>query len=294
MRKKLIQLIRGTQSDHKQGAILRIITINIAVFTVVIVISFFTFLFDSLPAWENILSYTSLPSKISLFLYQPWSLLTFQFFHSISNPFHILFNMLWLYWFGRIFNFYFGNWRVWFLYLTGGMFGGILFILAYNIFPVFIGHSSYLIGASAGISAIVIALAFYMPNFEVFTLIGPIAMKWIALITILLDIALTPNGFNAGGHIAHLGGAFWGLIFMILYKKDFDLSQWLPFQSNHKHAPKVKIIDTNHSSQPNSIKGQKKKPTQQEIDRILDKIAEQGYDKLTQEEKQTLFYFSQE
>lgn len=290
MRKKLIQLIRGTQSDQKQGAILRIITINIAIFSIVIFISFVTFLFSSLSAWENIISYLSLPSRISVFLYQPWSLLTFQFLHSISNPFHILFNMLWLYWFGRIFNFYFGNWRVWFLYLTGGMFGGILFIISYNIFPVFAGQSSFLIGASAGISAIVIALAVYMPNFEVFTLFGPIALKWIALITILFDIALAPNGFNAGGHIAHLGGALWGMFFMLLYKRDFDLSQWLPFQSKHKHIPKVKIL----TPQSLNSKGEKQKPSQQEIDRILDKIAEQGYDKLTQEEKQTLFDASQE
>jgi membrane associated rhomboid family serine protease len=289
MRKKLIQLIKGNY-DNRQAAVIQIITINILLFSIVVLLTFAFFLFNELSIIENFIKHFYLPSNFTEFLFQPWSIISFQFFHSLGNPFHIIFNLLWLYWFGRTFNFYFGGKRVWFLYLMGGMIGGILFMVSYNIFPVFKGHHTYLIGASAGVTAIVIALATYMPNFEIFTLLGPIKLKWIAFITILMDFAMTPSGFNSGGHIAHLGGGLFGFLYMYSYKKNIDFSElFINFFKKKSFQPKMKIIN------PSSAKNHKvEKPTQQEIDRILDKIAAQGYDKLTKEEKQTLYNASKD
>jgi len=290
MRKKLIQLIKGNY-DNRRAAVIQIITINILLFSIVVLLTFAFFLFNELSIIENFIKHFYLPSNFTEFLFQPWSIISFQFFHSLGNPFHIIFNLLWLYWFGRTFNFYFGGKRVWFLYLMGGMIGGILFMVSYNIFPVFKGHHpTYLIGASAGVTAIVIALATYMPNFEIFTLLGPIKLKWIAFITILMDFAMTPSGFNSGGHIAHLGGGLFGFLYMYSYKKNIDFSElFINFFKKKSFQPKMKIIN------PSSAKNHKvEKPTQQEIDRILDKIAAQGYDKLTKEEKQTLYNASKD
>jgi membrane associated rhomboid family serine protease len=289
MRKKLIQLIKGNY-DNRRAAVIQIITINILLFSIVVLLTFAFFLFNELSIIENFIKHLYLPSNFTEFLFQPWSIISFQFFHSLGNPFHIIFNLLWLYWFGRTFNFYFGGKRVWFLYLMGGMIGGILFMVSYNIFPVFKGHHTYLIGASAGVTAIVIALATYMPNFEIFTLLGPIKLKWIAFITILMDFAMTPSGFNSGGHIAHLGGGLFGFLYMYSYKKNIDFSElFINFFKKKSFQPKMKIIN------PSSAKNHKvEKPTQQEIDRILDKIAAQGYDKLTKEEKQTLYNASKD
>jgi|YNPMSStandDraft_2_1061718.scaffolds.fasta_scaffold02399_4 membrane associated rhomboid family serine protease len=291
MRKKLIQLIQGNY-DQKQAAVIQIITLNVIFFSLSVLLSFIFFLFNELTTIISFLRYFYLPSDFSDFIHQPWSLLTFQFFHSLENPFHIVFNLLWLYWFGRTFNFYFGGKRVWFLYLLGGIVGGLIFMIAYNVFPVFTRYqqTTYLLGASAGVTAIVIALATYMPNFEVYTLLGSIKLKWIALITILMDFALTPNGFNSGGHIAHLGGAFFGFLYMFAYQKNIDLSNFIKWFQKKSYQPKIKII--NSYSQNQSSKSTK--PTQQEIDRILDKIAAQGYDQLTQEEKQTLYNASKD
>ncbi len=289
MRKQLIQLIKGNY-DNKQAAVIQIIMINIILFTIFVLTTFFFFLFNELSTVENFFKYFYLPSSFTEFLYQPWSILSFQFLHSLKNPFHILFNLLWLYWFGRTFNFYFGNQRVWFLYLVGGVFGGILFMLSYNIFPVFKGYHTYLIGASAGVTAIVIALATYMPNFEVFTILGPIKLKWIAFITLIMDFAMAPSGLNSGGHISHLGGAFMGFLYMYYYQKDKDFAVfWVNLFKKKSYKPNMKIINWD-DAQKKSVNNKKSdKPSQQEIDRILDKIAAQGYDKLTKEEKQTLY-----
>ncbi len=290
MRKQLIQLIKGNY-DNKQAAVIQIITVNLVLFTLIAFTTFLLFLFNELDSIENFIQHFYLPSNFTEFIYQPWSIISFQFLHSLKNPFHIFFNLLWLYWFGRTFNFYFGNHRVWFLYLASGIIGGMLFMVSYNVFPVFKGNSAYLIGASAGVTAIVIALATYMPNFEVFTLLGSIKLKWIALITVIMDFAMAPNGFNAGGHIAHIGGALFGFIYMYLYQKNKDISfYFLKWFEKKSYRPNLKITHFDQSNKSSKIE----KPTQQEIDRILDKIAAQGYDKLTKEEKQTLYNASKD
>lgn len=293
MRKHLIQLIKGNY-DNKYAAVIQIIMVNIILFTLLVIAVFILFLFKQHSWLEKLLIHFYLPSQFSEFITHPWSIISFQFLHSLNNPFHILFNLLWLYWFGRIFNFYFGNYRVWFLYLVGGIMGGILFMLFYNVFPVFEGQVTYLIGASAGVTAIVIALATYLPNFEVFTLLGPIKLKWIAFITIILDFAMAPNGFNSGGHIAHLGGALFGFFYIYFYQKGMDFALYfINFWKSNSYKPNFRMINfENKNTQKSSLSPEK--PSQQEIDRILDKIAEHGYDKLTKEEKQTLYNASKD
>ncbi len=291
MKKKILQLIRGSY-DNKHAAVIQIIMINIAIFSIVVLTNFIFFLFNQLTFVEKFFKYFYLPSNLEKFLFQPWSLITFQFLHSLKNPFHIIFNLLWLYWFGRMFNFYFGNQRVWFLYLTGGIVGGVLFMISYNTFPVFYGYTAYLIGASAGVTAIVIALATYLPNFEVFTILGPIKLKWIAFITILMDFAMTTNGLNAGGNISHLGGALLGFLYMYFYQKNNDWASFFINFSKKSYKPNIRIV--NFEKKNPSTNNPSEKPTQQEIDRILDKIASQGYDKLTKEEKQTLYNASKD
>lgn len=291
----------------------QIIAINVAIFLVTGVLYVFLFLFNKLNIYHQYIKYVELPASISHLIYQPWSLFTYMFLH--SGIFHILFNMLWLYWLGRTLSEYQGESKVWYTYIFGGLFGGIAFITAYNIFPVFspILHQSYAVGASAGVMAILAALATLIPNQRiVLFLFGEIKMKWFALIIFAIDFLMI-GSHNSGGHIAHIGGAIWGAIYILMLKKGIDM--YLPFQRffirlsylRTPNKPKIKVIHSTYSveyqTKGKSITDTREKiqlshteeveetPSQEEIDRILDKILEKGMNSLTKKEKDTLAKF---
>jgi membrane associated rhomboid family serine protease len=242
------------------------------------------------------IDWLALPASFGQFLSRPWTLITYMFLH--YELFHILFNMLWLYSFGRIFLEYHQPRKLLCIYLFGGITGGVFFMAAYNFFPYF-QHAiafSQLLGASAAVIAIVIATAVYVPNHVInLILIGPVKIKWIALFSVVLYV-VNLTGDNAGGNFAHLGGAFWGLLYMSMLKSGYDLSA----RSGHFFdrlftwsKPKKKLkVKYNSGNYRDYGYNRSKKAQQEEVNRILDKISNSGYDSLTGEEKEMLFKMS--
>jgi membrane associated rhomboid family serine protease len=224
---------------------------------------------------------------------QPWSIITYMFVH--ENFMHILFNMLILFWTGKIFCEFLGSRKIVVTYILGGISGALLYILAYNIFPVFSNavELSKLIGASAGVIAVLVAIATLAPDYTIhLILFGPVRLKYVALFLVLLYLISIPDG-NAGGNISHLGGAIFGFIYTSLLKKGSDIGLWLEnlidfIMKLFQPSQRIKIIHKSPFS--NSKDGTKpSQPRQEVIDSILDKISRSGYSSLSKEEKETLF-----
>jgi len=240
----------------------------------------------------QILSWLALPASFDLFIRRPWTILTYMFLH--FDFLHILFNVLWLYWFGRIFLEYHNQQKLLSLYLTGGFAGGIAYILAYNLIPVFQNSISQvqLLGASASVIAIVIAIAVYVPNHLIHLLfIGPVKIKWIAFVSVLLYV-INLSGDNAGGNFAHLGGVLWGWIYMSQLMAGRNITgrfdrMTYSFFSWFKPRRKLKI--KYNAPNPEYDYNRSKLIQQDEINRVLDKIGKSGYDSLTFDERETLF-----
>ena len=192
---------------------------------------------------------------------------------------HVLFNLLWLYWMGNIFLEYIGSRQLLFVYIMGGMCGGILFVLLSEFI-----NSSFLIGASASVMAIVVAIAVLLPEYTIHLMfIGPVRLKYVALISFILTTVIDLSQ-NTGGKIAHVGGALFGYLYMVQYKKGNDISKLFTSlfkKSNMKVAYKKNISDDDYSI--NKIALQKR------VDAILDKISKSGYESLNKEEKEVLF-----
>ena len=250
--------------------------------------------------FNDLINYLSLPASVSQLVKQPWSIISYMFLH--VDFFHILFNMLWLYWFGKIFLDYLNGRQLLWVYLLGGLTGGVFFIGAYNIFPVFavsIPHA-YALGASASIMAIVAAIASLIPEYTLnLMFIGKVKLKHIAIFTVVIDFLLIKSD-NPGGHIAHLGGMAWGLIYTLFYLKQQNktsvlgqISQSLHHLFSHKHKPKFKVY---HNERPLNDEDYNinKKAQQEKIDKILEKISKSGYSSLTKEEKELLFRSSKQ
>ncbi|GAB3821392.1 rhomboid family intramembrane serine protease [Pontibacter rugosus] len=250
------------------------------------------------------LYYLSLPSEPMAFLFKPWTLITYFFTH--EGFFHILFNMLNLYWFGMIITEYLGSRKLLSLYVLGGIAGGILYMIMYNVMPVFVERniSGLLIGASASVLAIVVAAATLLPNYTLnLLIIGPVKIKWIAAALVLMSWALADDsGGNAGGNIAHLGGALLGWVFIKQLQRGNDLGRPVLavtdfFTNLFKRKPKLRVSHRRATSSArtngSTTTSRPGTPDQNEIDRILDKISSSGYESLSKEEKQKLFQASQ-
>jgi len=212
-----------------------------------------------------------------------WTPLTYMFMH--DGIFHILFNMLWLYWFGQIFEEYLGKKRTLGLYLLGGFTGAALFILSFNTFPFFThanaAYYSSMVGASASVMAIMVATATLLPDYTISLIfIGPVKLKWLILAFIVIDF-LGIVGPNAGGEIAHIGGGLMGYIYIKQVQRGND---WIGSMANmFKPKSKLKVVSKNPSKNSSDF------PRQEEIDLILDKISQSGYDSLNKQEKEILF-----
>jgi membrane associated rhomboid family serine protease len=298
------------KDSFKRGTSLtKLIYINLAVFIFVKLVFVIFFLFTpSLGDFhtKNIyfqqvyLKYLMLPASLGQLLVRPWGVISYMFLH--FEFFHILFNLLWLFWFGRIFLKYLTDKQLLSTYIIGGLTGAFLFILAYNLLP---GLNYELdvaqaLGASASVTAIVIAVSFYAPNYTVYIpFIGPVKIKYIAIIFIITDL-LQIASTNAGGHIAHLGGALYGFLFAAQLKKGKDSGKFFNtimdrLASVFKPRNKMKVMYRKTSKGMNDLEYNKVKAIhQKEIDRILDKIAKSGYDSLSKSEKETLFKMSKQ
>lgn len=290
----------------RQGNILyRLILINVAVFVVCGLAFVGYMLFTRGQSVEtlravfdaSVMKYLMLPSLPAELLRRPWTLVTYMFTH--TSLFHILFNMLVLYWFGRIFLQYLKEKQFLSTYLLGGLTGAGLYILFFNLFPgleQFLGRP--MLGASAAIMAIVIAIAFYVPDYTLYMLfIGQVKLKYIALFFILIDVLMIGSD-NGGGHIAHLGGALYGFFFIRRFKQGKDAGLWLSKLLDRaaaliKPRPRLNVTYRKGSRPADDLEYNRQKVQEQkEIDRILDKIAKGGYESLTRQEKETLFRMS--
>ncbi|AEV32144.1 putative membrane protein [Owenweeksia hongkongensis DSM 17368] len=281
------------RTSFKQGdALTRLILVNLAVFVVFLLLRIIGFLFQIQLA-DIFTQWTALPSNLGTLATRPWTLFTYMFLH--EGFLHILFNMLWLYFGGRLFMEYMGGRRLLSTYILGGLAGGILYIIAYNLFPSFseavvISNNR---GASAGVMAIVIGVATYAPRYPVKIFFTLNAQLWmIAAAALLMDLIYLGDGNNAGGHIAHLGGALFGYLSVSQLKNGKDWTEgFSKFMDNianwFKPKPKMKTVYTNTSKKANYR--EKQVHNQQRMDEILDKISRSGYESLSKEEKDYLF-----
>lgn len=286
----------GIKNSFKEGSNLsRLIYINLAVFILVKIAAVVAFLFGLAPSEGNfVLNWLILPADTSVLLYRPWTVFTYMFLH--EGFLHILFNMLYLYWFGKIFLSFLDQKKLLSVYLLGGLTGASIFVFAFNIFPVFADRLAFSValGASASVMAVVLATVTYSPNYIVnLAFIGQVKIKYIALVFILLDIIQLPQG-NAGGHLAHFGGAFYGWFFINQLQKGRDIS--LGFNqmmdivfSWFTSKKKMKVTHKRKRTGDDKAYNKAKKQKQESLNVILEKISKSGYDSLSKEEKEILF-----
>lgn len=282
------------ESFREGSALTRLIYINLGVFLLVRIINVFYFLSGiTFP----FLDWLALPADFGMLASRPWTLLTYMFLH--FGFLHILFNLLWLYWMGQIFLGYFDQGKLIAIYLLGGICGGLFYVAGYNSFPVFseIVVDSRLLGASASVIAIVMALALHAPNHTLYLMfIGPVKMKYIALFSVLMYV-IGISSTNAGGNLAHLGGAFWGVIYILQLRRGIDLGKWLTgiFSVVKKRfAPKPKVKVSYRKPVDDIEYNRMKNQDKTRINGILDKIGKSGYDSLSKEEKEILFRMGKE
>ena len=288
--------IQDLKNQYKNGsALIKLIFVNVAVFLLVHIIGLFLWFFNIQHGAELIVSWLALPAGVTQILYKPWTIISYMFLH--EQFFHIFMNMLILYFGGQIFLQFLNQKKLVSTYLLGGLSGGLLYILAFNLFPVFtpIKGVSIALGASASVMAVLIAAATYVPNFVVrLIFIGNVKLKYIALFYIVLDVISIPKG-NAGGHIAHIGGALFGFLYIQQLKKGNDFasgfSKLLDYlKALFKPQKKMKVVYKKGSKTRNDYEyNAQKNANQAKIDAILDKISKSGYDSLTAQEKAILF-----
>ena len=290
------------KASFKSGsALTRLIYINLGLFLVARLLYVFYFLMnpDNIPSQfrpdffqTKYLTYLMVPADVKLIVFRPWTIITYMFLH--FDFLHLLFNMLVLYWFGRIYQRYFTDKQLLTTYILGGLVGATLFVGFSNIFPG-LSPDVPMLGASAAIMAIVIAISFYNPNYEIrLFFIGSVKIIYVALVYIVLDLIQIASD-NSGGHISHLGGALYGYTFAYFIRKGKDIGGGFSNLADRiavtfKRQPKMKV---SYKSQARSMTdmeyNQQKAHSQEEMDRILDKIAKTGYDSLSKKEKEILF-----
>lgn len=275
----------------------QLILINLTVF-VVLAITMVIFSWTGLDAlFLSIHNQFSLPSGFTEFLTRPWTIVTYFFTHDLRGIMHILFNMLALYWFGKLLVTYLGSDKVIAVYVLGGLAGGLIYLLVYNIIPnppAFLSGRAELVGASAAVFAIMVAAATLLPDYTFFLLFfGPVKIKWIAAIYIFLSI-LGSVGQNAGGEIAHLGGALIGFVYIKQLQVGVNWGSWVTASLGwlaglFRPSPKVKVTYRKDEPSKRPRSASPSGISQQEIDAILDKISEGGYESLSKEEREKLF-----
>ncbi len=292
-----MNIVDEIKESFKQGTTLhKLIYLNLGLFLAVQIVKIALLLSNSPGSFETFLGYLAIPSNPELLARRPWTVFTYMFLH--EGFIHILFNLLWLYWFGLVFVQELGLKKLLSTYLIGGLAGGLLFVLFYNVFPVFaqVKDSTITLGASASVMAVVVAVATYRPNRKMHMMfIGPVKIGYIALAMFIVT-SLVEFSDNTGGKIAHIGGALTGFLFAYYYRQGKDITRgfdrmmdsvagWFkPGKQNMKVTHKRPANDQEYNKQ----KGEEQK----EVDAILDKISKGGYDSLTAREKELLFKMS--
>ncbi|MEO1012539.1 MAG: rhomboid family intramembrane serine protease [Bacteroidota bacterium] len=268
----------------------KLIAINVLVF---ILNGLIPFLLGWTP--DGIEQWFRLPKDFFDFLSQPWSLVTYSFFH--GSFFHVFWNMLVLFFAGRIFLNLFDGRRFLNVYLLGVILGGLFFLLSYNLFPAFFGVNAVLVGASAGVNAVLIFICTYIPNQEVRLFFFNVKLWYIGAFVVLMDLIQIPSSGNAGGHLAHLGGALLGYAYAQQLFKGRDIGEGFSkfmdglanlFKKREKKAP-LKTVYRKKKTRTGDGMAYDKEARQRKIDAILDKIGKSGYESLSKAEKDFLF-----
>jgi membrane associated rhomboid family serine protease len=299
-----MNLLDEIKESFKQGSTLtKLIYINLAVFLIVNIFNIFILLLQI--KTFSVVEVLAVPANLNDLMFKPWTIITYMFLH--EGFLHILFNMLVLFWFGKLFLSYLSQKQLLSVYLLGGIFGAAMFIFFYNIFPAFYIYkqNAIALGASASVMAVVVAISFYIPNNVMHLMfIGPVKLKYIAIAYIILDVISISGengqiGGNAGGHIAHLGGVLFGYLYIVQFKKGRNIAK--SFDSfadkiftifSRKTKMKVSYRNTNPSTYSHSKDmdyNAQKIASQEEINIILEKISKSGYDSLSAKEKEKLF-----
>jgi membrane associated rhomboid family serine protease len=268
-----------------KSAVNQIILVNLAVSFLVLLVSIVAKLYKV--ELDQVLKFVYLPSNLDLLLVRPWTFITYTFVH--TQFFHILSNLLFLYFIGRILENYLSPQKIWTIFMGGALLGGILFVVAFNVFPAFeqAVDTRYIIGASAGVSAIIAAAGLHLPYFTV-RLFGSfkVEMRWIAVAAIFLNMYSFSKSTHEGQIIAHLSGVAFGLLYILWVQGKIKLPK---FKLKRKKKSPFKEVHVDESN----LNQKKPKPNQQEIDAILDKISRSGYSSLTSDEKELLFKASE-
>ena len=281
---------------HNGSNLIKLIYINIAVFILISLTAIIGFLVTNPLVAEKVIDILAVPSAFNKLLIRPWTLITYMFLH--KDIWHIIFNMLWLYWFGTIFLQYLDQKKIVAVYLLGGISGALLYIISFNVFPAFSGvvSESVAIGASASVMAVVIAIAAYVPDYTIsLLLLGRVKIKYMAL-AILILTSFMDFSVNSGGKLAHIGGAVFGYLYTLNLRQGKDIGKGINNIIDYlvtifKPRKKMKVT---HRKPSNDYDYNKARAEHQEmINAILEKISKGGYDSLTKEEKETLFKESQ-
>lgn len=272
------------------SAVKQIIILCVAVFVATTIVR----IFDRLTGinFTSTLEFLSLPAYLPSLAFKPWTLLTYGFMH--GGLWHIIGNMLMLYYIGNIFQDFLGKKKVWSYFLVGVITGGVFFVVSLNIFPTLkdILPKSYLVGASAGVSAIVVGAGMFFPYYAIrpFGLFN-LELRWLAAILVFINLVNIPESSNMGGIFAHLGGCV-SAFFMVMYHKNgFNPFSGIVSFFKRKKPDEREIYRNKKPVVRKSTFSDK--PNQEEIDSILDKISQSGYNSLTQEEKEKLFKASE-
>jgi membrane associated rhomboid family serine protease len=243
--------------------------------------------------YGRIEEWLAMPASLGRFITRPWTIITYQFMH--SGIWHLVFNMIVFLTAGRIFREFQGDKKLLAMYLMGGVAGAVAFVAAYNIFPFFsrdaLAMHASLVGASAAIIAVLVAAATLVPTYTInLILIGPVKLVYVALTLFILSV-LSLAGGNAGGEFAHVGGAIYGFAYIKALRNGYDINRWLVniierLSGGRKPKTAVKLNYVNKKGEKKARPGS---VSEDEVDRILDKISKSGYDSLTAQEKEVLF-----
>jgi membrane associated rhomboid family serine protease len=269
---------------YKTGNIIeKLIYFNVVIFGLSLCITVFQGLYKE--QQHFLVQWFSLDDNLDTFLTKPWSIISYGFLH--ADFVHLIFNMITLYFIGNLFIQYFSQKQALTFYILGTLFGGILYVLSQNYFPLFEGMNSSLVGASAGISAIFIGITTYMPNYQIkIRFIGFVKFWHLAAIWLSFDL-LGLIGANAGGSFSHLGGSLFGFLYVNqIHNKKINIFELFSSLFKRKEKP-LQTVYKSAKGKQNTAK--KTAPNQEQIDSILDKISKSGYDTLTKTEKEFLF-----
>ncbi|UOR03884.1 rhomboid family intramembrane serine protease [Hymenobacter aerilatus] len=287
-----------TAFNRRDNSLNQLLLINGLVFLIIKIVKIILS-FSKQPYYGDIIEQLALPANTDLLMYRPWTLLTYAFLH--EDFFHILFNLLNLYWFGALIREYLGERKVVSLYILGALAGAALFLIGYNFIPSLQTSRPLLEGASGAVVAIIVGAATLLPNYEFnLILIGPVRIKYIALALVIIFL-IGLDGGNTGGQMAHLGGAILGFVFIKQLQAGRDMGRpilaigdWVGGLFTGR--PNLRVSHRNRATVPPTTKARTgtTQPDADDIDSILDKISRSGYESLSKEEKQKLFRASQQ